>query len=112
MPFVVPFEDILIPDYMLKPVGHKISGAKKHILAGNGWPLMVEKTDKGFLLRDGYARYLASKKLRLEEVEVEWADMELILLESIQHAERALAREGKEITEEDKRKIKQKLFEE
>jgi hypothetical protein len=69
--FVVRLEEVLIPDYMLPPVPHKVKGAINHINKGSLWPLKLEHTEQGWLLRDGYARYLAALQSGLIEIPAE-----------------------------------------
>lgn len=47
---------------MRPPWSHKILSAKRRLKEGALKPLKVELTENGFLLRDGYARYLACKQ--------------------------------------------------
>lgn len=63
--------EILIPSHFAHPTWHKIRAATEHYRRGTLWPIKVEKTASGWLLRDGYARLKGAIKAGTTEIEAE-----------------------------------------
>lgn len=56
----IPASELIIPDYFTPPRLYKIERATMHYQQGTMYPLQVEKVEGGWLLCDGYARYMAA----------------------------------------------------
>lgn len=69
--FIVQLIDVTIPEYMLPPRSRKVSDAKQHAEKGTLYPLKLEYSNGGYILRDGYARYEGAMQHGLTEVAAE-----------------------------------------
>lgn len=69
--FIVQLTDVLIPEYMVPPRPIKVYISMRHAKKGTLYPLKLQYTPQGYVLRDGFARYLGAKRHGLTEVTAE-----------------------------------------